>query len=472
MGQSHGSDTPTPGPSCPREGSIQLTRRTALAGLGGTLALLGTGCRGALAESEPAAGFIRHDGLHLRLGPDPYRVVGANLWYAAWLGADAPYGDRARLVRELDRLQALGLNNLRIMAAAEEGPLKNSIKPGFSRPDGTLNPELLAGLDFAMAEIAERGMTAVLCLGNFWEWSGGLATWLYRVTGDYMDMNDPAHPWPAYPDATARFYANDQAVALYHNHVRAIVGRTNSLTGRRYVDDPAVMSWQLANEPRPGGSDAGIARHLDAYYAWIDGTAALIRSLDPNHLVSLGHEGTQGANGSEAIVRRAHQNIDYLTAHIWPLNWSWVDGKDLPGTWPSGREKVAAYLAAHERLANELGKPLLIEEFGFPRDDEVYAPGTPTSFREQYYAMIYEAVEASWRSGGPVMGSNFWAWNGEARAAHPDSRFRDGDLAYMGDPPHEPQGWYGLFDTDASLLARVRAHAAERCTGLTLPCAA
>ena len=451
---------------------MRSDRRTALAGLAGGIALLATGGCANVATTAPAAAFIRRDGIRLVRGIDPYRVAGANMWYAAWLGADAPYGDRARLGRELDRLQALGLNNLRIMAAAEEGPLKNSIKPGFSRPDGSLNAELLAGLDFAMAEIARRGMTAVVCLGNFWEWSGGFGTWLYRVTGRYMDMGDPAHPWPAYPDATSAFYGNAEAVALYHGHVRSIVTRTNSITGRRYIDDPAVMCWQLANEPRPGGSEAVIARHRDAYMQWIDDTAELIRTLDSNHMVSLGHEGTQGANGSEDIVRRAHLNIDYLTAHIWPLNWGWVDGKNLPGTWPAGRAKVADYLAAHERLANEFGKPLLIEEFGFPRDEEVYAPGTPTTFREQYYAMIYDAVEKSWRSGGPVMGSNFWAWNGEARAAHPDFRFKDGDRAYMGDPPHEPQGWYGLFDSDASMLELVREHAAKKCIGLTLPCAA
>jgi mannan endo-1,4-beta-mannosidase len=68
------------------------------------------------------------------------------------------------------------------------------------------------------------------------------------------------------------------------------------------------------------------------------------------------------------------------------------------------------------------------------------------------------------------MGSNFWAWNGEARAAHPDYRFRDGDRAYMGDPPHEPQGWYGLFDNDESTLALVRMHAGHRCLGLPASC--
>ena len=448
---------------------MKADRRTALAGLAGGLALLTSAGR-ILAATPPS--FVARDGTHLVRGADPYRIVGANMWYAAWLGADAPYGNRARLGREIDRLAALGINNLRIMAAAEEGPLRNSIRPGFSRPDGSRNAALYEGLDFALAEIAKRGMTAVVCLGNFWEWSGGFGTWLYRVTGQYMDMNDPAHPWPAYPDATAAFYGNPEAVALYDDHVLSIVSRTNSITGQPYADDRAIMSWQLANEPRPGGSDAGVARHVDAYYDWIDGTAALIRELDPTHLVSLGHEGTQGAYGNFDIVRRAHRDIDYLTAHIWPLNWGWVDGKNLAGTWEAGRAKVAAYLATHERLASELGKPLVFEEFGFPRDGELYSPDVPTAFRDRYYALIYGAVSASWLTGGPVMGSNFWAWNGEARAAHADFRFRDGDLAYMGDPPHEPQGWYGLFDSDAAMLAIVREHAARRCLGLPVGCLA
>ena len=405
------------------------------------------------------AGFVTREGTKLMRDGTPYRIVGANMWYAAWLGADAPYGNRARLTRELDRLQAAGINNLRIMASGEEGPLKNSIKPGFTKEDGTDNAAQFDGLDFAMAEIAKRGMTAVLVLSNFWEWSGGLQTLLWRATGDYMDMGDPAHPWPAFPDANAPFYASSQARALYDEHLRKIVTRTNSITGTRYVDDPAVMSWQHANEPRPGGTDGQIAAYEESYYDWIDETAATIRNLDPNHLVSLGHEGTMGANGSEEIVTRAHRNIDYLTAHIWPLNWSWVSGDDLPGTWPTAEKNTRDYLAVHERLARNLDKPLLVEEFGFPRDEEAYSPDTTTQFRQRFYGEVYDAVEASWENGGPIMGSNFWAWNGEARAAHPDAKFRDGDLVYMGDPPHEPQGWYGNFDTDESMLSLIRAHA-------------
>jgi mannan endo-1,4-beta-mannosidase len=31
----------------------------------------------------------------------------------------------------------------------------------------------------------------------------------------------------------------------------------------------------------------------------------------------------------------------------------------------------------------------------------------------------------------------------------------------MGDPPHEPQGWYGVFDSDAAMLEVIRAHVAR-----------
>ena len=413
---------------------------------------------------DPAAGFAR-DGLS-------YRPVGANMWYAAWLGADALFGDRDRLGRELDRLKALGLNNLRIMASGEEGPLRNAIRPGFTHADGRPNPALFDGLDYAMAEIARRGMTAVLVLSNFWEWSGGLQTLLWRATGRYVDMGDPAHPWPAFADATAAFYANPAARALYAEHLDRVVTRTNALTGRAYAEDPAIFAWQLANEPRPGGSDAAIARNSDAYHDWIDATAARIRALDPNHMLSLGQEGTQATNGSEEIVLRSHRAIDYLTAHIWPLNWGWARGDDLAGTWPTVEANTRSYIAVHERLAATLGVPLAIEEFGFPRDHESHDPATSTVFRERFYREIYDAVERSWSAGGSLAGSNFWAWNGEARAAHADFRFRDGDRSYMGDPPHEPQGWYGNFATDRAMLALIRNHAAWRCLGLTGSCAA
>jgi mannan endo-1,4-beta-mannosidase len=430
--------------------------------IGGSMALL-AGCAAPPLPGPSRPAFVRREGARLFVGTEPYRFAGTNMWYAAYLGADAPFGNRARLVRELDRLAELGIGNIRILGSSELSPLKNSIAPAFRTRSGDYNETLFRGLDFALAEMGKRNMRAVIYLTNFWEWSGGMMTYLYWTNGGRdLDMNDPAHPWPEFPDMVAGFYSSASAVRLYHDYVRALVGRTNSITGRPYSDDGAIMAWQLANEPRPGGSDAVGLRQMPAYFAWIVATARLIKSIDPNHLVSTGSEGTQGCLVREDCVVQAHgsPDVDYLTAHIWPQNWSWADPKDLAGTWPAVEMKTRAYIAQQVAIAERLGKPLVIEEFGFPRDGGSLDPGTPTTFKDRFYGLIYGAVLDSIRSGGPITGSNFWAWGGEGRARHPDHHFRPGDPSYVGDPPHEPQGWYSVFDTDQSTQALIRAHSA------------
>jgi mannan endo-1,4-beta-mannosidase len=425
-------------------------------------ALLGAGC----AVTDPPrrkSGFVGADGTRLVLDGSPYRFTGANMYYGAYLGADAPLGNRDRLKQELDSLRALGVTNLRVLGASELSPLKNSLRPAFHADKAPANEALLQGLDFLLAEMGARDMRAVIYVGNFWEWSGGFATYLYWTNGGhYIDMNDPAHPWPEFADFSAQFYASAPAVALYRDYVHSLVNRTNTFTHRAYRDEKAIMAWQLANEPRPAGSDAFGASNMAAFRSWIADTAKFIKSLDGNHLVSTGNEGLKGCLESADCVTGAHGigEVDYLTCHIWPLNWSWVDAKDLPGTYEKGERLSADYLDRHIALATALNKPLVVEEFGFPRDDGSYDPGTPTTFRDRFYSMIYARVAKSAGEGGPAAGSNFWGWGGSGRPMHPDHRMQRGETAYVGDPPHEPQGWYSVFDNDASTLALIRANAA------------
>jgi mannan endo-1,4-beta-mannosidase len=431
-----------------------ITRRAAVAASLAASAVALTGP--AMARPAPPSGFVRREGMALTLDGRPYRFAGANLWYAAWIA------DQPRLGRELDALAGLGVTNLRIAASAELSPLRNSVRPAFRDAAGAYDERLLTGLDHAVAEIGRRGLKAVLYLTNFWEWSGGMATWLLWTNGGrYIDMNDPAHPWPAFPDFVAGFYRSPEAVALYHDHVRRIVGRVNSVTGVVYADDPAIMAWQLANEPRPGGSDAVADQTLADFHDWIGSTARLIKSIDPNHLVSTGGEGLKGSMEREDLVlsSQAIDGVDYMTAHLWPGNWSWLDRADMAGTHAAAMAQSADYIARHVALARRLGKPLVLEEFGYPRDGDVYSPEAPTTMRDAFYGMIHDAVLTSAGEGGPLVGSNFWAWNGEGRAGRADARYRAGEDAFLGDPPHEPQGWYGVFDSDASTLELIRAHA-------------
>lgn len=49
------------------------------------------------------------------------------------------------------------------------------------------------------------------------------------------------------------------------------------------------------------------------------------------------------------VYKAAHgfPEIDYLTAHVWPLNWGWVDAKDIAGTNEASFAKVRDYIARH-----------------------------------------------------------------------------------------------------------------------------
>ncbi|MCL5030864.1 MAG: hypothetical protein M1480_17790 [Bacteroidetes bacterium] len=67
------------------------------------------------------------------------------------------------------------------------------------------------------------------------------------------------------------------------------------------------------------------------------------------------------------------------------------------------------YFNEHMSIARKLNKPVVMEEFGFPRDNESYDPGTPTYARDNFYNKILETVYDSAGARSPIAGSNFWA---------------------------------------------------------------
>jgi mannan endo-1,4-beta-mannosidase len=99
-------------------------------------------------------------------------------------------------------------------------------------------------------------------------------------------------------------------------------------------------------------------------------------------------------------------------------------------------------------IAEKLNKPLVIEEFGYPRDNHEYTLNSPTAARDKYYANIFEQVLASSKEGGRLAGCNFWTWGGFGRPAHLYWQPWDD---YLGDPSQEEQGLNSVFDTDATV---------------------
>lgn len=401
-----------------------------------------------------AQSFITVNNTHFEKNGEPYYFLGTNFWYGMNLSSKGPGGDRERLIRELDQLKSLEINNLRIMAASE-GPDSEPWRmlPSLQTAPGIYNEDLLDGLDFLLAEMAKREMYAVMCLNNFWVWSGGMAQYVQWFTDKPIPYPTPDNEqWTKYSLYTSKFYSNRKAKAAFENHLRFIVNRTNAYTGKLYKNDPTIMAWQLANEPR-GMFKAG------KYRRWIRKSAALIKSLDSNHLVTIGSEGnTPWPVGNNTYKDHKNPLIDYVTMHIWIQNWRWYDPSKPEQSYPKGLEKAKAYFEKHIQIAEKLGKPIVLEEFGISRDLNNHDPESSIQWRDTYYSEIFQMIYDNAKSGSPIGGANFWAWGGEGRPQAPKAIWKAGDN-FIGDPPHELQGWYSVYDEDETTLDIIREFA-------------
>src|SRR4051812_9428720 len=221
------------------------------------LALFGAPAATAGASVAAQSGFVTVRGRHFLLDGKPYYYAGANLWYGMYLGAPGKTGDRTRLTKEPEPAASQGGLNLRVLAISETSELKRAVRPAVLLAPRQVDESLWQGLDFLLAEMAKRDMKAVLYLNNFWQWSGGMSQYVAWFNGKPVMDPDVTGNWNGFMDNSASFYRDAQAKDAFRFAVDRLVRRQNSVNGRAYAADPTIMSWQLANEPRPG-SDAGL----------------------------------------------------------------------------------------------------------------------------------------------------------------------------------------------------------------------
>ena len=387
------------------------------------------------------------DGIFMHAG-EPYYFIGANYWYGAILGSTGEAGDRERLLAELDHMKSIGIDNLRVMVGPE-GPDNEPFRvtPALQTAPGEYNDELLDGLDFLLAEMGKRGQHAILFLNNAWDWSGGFSQYLnWNGYGPIPNPNLPPNTWPQFMAFSGQFNLCEPCIGMFKDYIRFILGRTNRYTGIKYTDDPVIMTWEIANEPRAFSDE-----NIPAFESMIKSIAALLKELDRNHLVTTGTEGRHGCEQKMELFERIHAdpNIDYLVMHIWPKNWSWLDVTDINGTLASSIEKANRYINDHLEVAARLNKPVVLEEFGLPRDYHGFSPDEPTTCRDAFYNNAFVQIMDHATMRGPLAGANIWAYSGEGRATEGHVYWQTGD-DYLGDPPQEEQGLNSVFDTDST----------------------
>lgn len=397
--------------------------------------------------SAQPSGFVKVKNNQLFIGEKPYYFIGTNYWYGSLLGleADKKRGIE-RLRKELDFLKKNGVTNLRIMAGAEGSGLISGITrvgPPLQLEQGKFDEKVLESLDLLLFEMGKRNLKAVVFLSNNWEWSGGFQqylTWNGKVP---KELETRKLTWDEQRDIVAQFYSCEPCKTAYNEQVNLILNRTNKFSGKKYTEDSAIMAWELANEPRPMRLKSN-----DVYKKWIFEVAAFIKSKDKNHLVVVGHEGWIGTEGMELFEEiHTDKNIDYLTIHIWAKNWNWFRDKNLAEDFPKAAEKMIDYINEHLAVAKRLNKPLVIEEFGLPRDNQSFDINSTTKLRDEYYTKIFDILAENAKSNGNLAGANFWAFGGSARPIKNQAFWKKGD-DYTGDPPMEEQGLNSVFDGD------------------------
>ena len=415
-----------------------------------TLALSLTACTGG---SEAKFWNVK-DSQFYKGDEGPVYYIGTNMWYGPLLASDTYAADPERLSAELDSLKEIGMTNLRVLVGADGRPgVMSKVEPTLQTEPGVYDESVFVGLDRFLVELDKRDMSAVLYINNAWEWSGGFGQYL-EWAGEGAPLSTVDAVWSEYCARNSQFVMNEQAKSMFAENVKNIVSRVNTVTGKPYSEDPAIFSWQICNEPRFFVAKDEIR---EAFVQWLYETAALIKSLDPNHMVSSGSEGSFGCETEMDTFIRVHEcpDIDYLTMHIWPLNWSWVTKDSLAENLQNAIDNTNDYIDQHIAAADSIGKPLVLEEFGFPRDGFVFTKGSPTTLRDAFYSNAFERLLASRNEGGKFAGINFWTWGGLAEQNPEHIMWQKGD-DYCGDPAQEQQGLNSVYLTDESTLAIIR----------------
>jgi len=211
----------------------------------------------------------------------PFFVSGINYWAGTTLSRAGNISGLDQVKRDLDGIQAAGLNMIRTMGGTE-GPdsAPERIVPTIQPALGQYDPAGVAGILGFADELQKRGLQGIFMLSNFWHWSGGFAQYLSWAGAGAIPYPPPVPggSWDRFQKFCGSFYKNDKAKEGYRAYLKFLVPQLKN--------NPSVI-WELANEPR------GMT-NIPAYRDWIDETARLIKSLAPGQLVTTGGEGLTG----------------------------------------------------------------------------------------------------------------------------------------------------------------------------------
>ncbi len=349
-----------------------------------TLAMQPVLTRPALAGSSSQGNeFVKQAGPELRLHGQIFRFAGTNNYYLMYksqfmvddvLQTAAVNGFTVmRMWGSLDIGNQDGSNSIQGKADGVYFQYWDGTKPAYNDGDDGLRH-----LDYVIYRASQLGLKLVIPFINNWNAFGGMDQYVRWANGFYHDQ----------------FYTDPQIRAWFKSWIAHLLNRTNTYNGLKYKNDPTIMTWELANEPRclsAGAYPRSSSCTTQTLIAWADEMSTFIKTIDPKHLVSVGDEGfycIPGATdwtencgeGVDTVAFSLLENIDVMSFHLYPDHW----GKTA--AWGT------AWIQRHFADARQIDKPAMLGEYGWlgkNTRNPVFKEWTDTVFASQGAGALY-----------------------------------------------------------------------------------
>lgn len=144
---------------------------------------------------------------------------------------------------------------------------------------------------------------------------------------------------------TGAFWTDPEVKEDFKHFLSYLLNRVNTVSGKSYKEDPALLGWQFGNEFGSFYGDRGLPGEewSPKIWEWCKEMAAYIKNIDPNHLLI-----EAGGVNRDSVL--ADPNIDVISDHLYEY-WSGM------GTQLSPLAKQTAQQCKGK-------KPVMIDEFG------------------------------------------------------------------------------------------------------------
>ncbi|KAF9670761.1 hypothetical protein SADUNF_Sadunf13G0102400 [Salix dunnii] len=336
--------------------------------------------------------FVERNGTQFMVDGRAFYING---WNSYWLMDHSVDEDRKpRVSAVLEAGAKMGLTVCRTWAFNDGGYNALQVSPG------RFDERVFRALDHVIAEARQHGIRLLLSLVNNLKAYGGktqYVNWAWEEGIGLSSLNDS-------------FFFDPSIKRYFKHYVKTLLTRKNTITGIEYRNDPTIFAWELMNEPRCISDPSG-----DTLQDWIEEMSAFVKTIDRNHLLTVGLEGFYGLKnpkrlavnpelwasslGSDFVRNSKVPAIDFASVHIYPDHW-------FPHLEFEDKLKyVSKWMLSHiEDGHYELNKPVFFTEFGLSNLNKDFQP----SQRDRFYKTIFDIIYKSAKRKRAGAGALIW----------------------------------------------------------------